>query len=143
MLYIHFRLVCTRLDDIFCWQEDRTLSNNLTLQYDKRMYLIEDTPETRVLKRKRVKVFDFANNEIKIKHEGKELPFGIHFDKLRSIEAGQIVDNKRLGNILRFVQEEQQKRDSRRSQSCPTRSLSGIKNIEKKKPADCRLRLVS
>lgn len=38
-----------KLEETFCWQEDRTLSNNLTFQYNKIMYLVEDTPENRKL----------------------------------------------------------------------------------------------
>lgn len=60
------------LDSIFSWQEDRTLSNNLTIQYDKFWYLIEDTPETRQLARKRVTVYEDFHGRIKIFYEGKE-----------------------------------------------------------------------
>jgi len=42
------------LNEVFRWQEDRTLPNNPTVQYDKILYLIEDTIRTRSLRRKRV-----------------------------------------------------------------------------------------
>ena len=114
-----------QLDEIFCWQEERTLSNNLTLQYDKIMYLVEDTPKTRLLKRKRVVVYDHPDHPIQIKHEGKVLPYKVHFDRIRKVEAGDIVENKRLSNVLRFIQDEQQKREPiKRSQSCPSRSIN-------------------
>lgn len=108
------------LNEIFSWQEGRTLSNNLTLQYDKVMYLIEDSIETRKLAKKRVTIFDFPNGSIKIKHEDKELPYSI-FDKIRRVDQGQIVENKRLGNALKFIKEKQDERDEKRSTKCPSR----------------------
>jgi hypothetical protein len=43
-----------RLDDIFTWQEQRSVSQALTLQYDKELYLIEPSPENQKLVGKRV-----------------------------------------------------------------------------------------
>lgn len=95
------------LKSIFSWQEDRTLSNNLTIQYDKFWYLIEDTLETRQLARKRVTVYEDFHGRIKIFYEGKELPYRV-FDKInRRVDPNAIVENKRLGNALKFIQERQ------------------------------------
>ena len=91
------------LGETFSWQEARTLSNNLTIQYDKVMYLIEDTPETRLLKRKKVMVYDHPDRPIVIKHGDTTLPYKIHFDRVRTVEPGDIVNNKRLGNVLRII----------------------------------------
>ena len=47
-----------------CWKEDRTVTHNLTVQYNKRLYLIEDTVQNRKLRRKRITIhdyFDFCN----------------------------------------------------------------------------------
>src|SRR5439155_16569730 len=46
------------LDDAFAWKEERTVSMNLTLQYDKVLFLLEPTAITRSLARKRVTVVD-------------------------------------------------------------------------------------
>lgn len=59
------------IDNIFCWQEDRTLSNNLTLQYNKVLFLIQDSPQTRKLAGKRVTVHDYHEGRIKIFMEVK------------------------------------------------------------------------
>jgi len=112
------------LREIFCWQEERTLSHNLTVQYDRVLYLIEDSVETRKLARKRVTVFDYADGTIKIKYNGKVLPYSA-FDKLREVDQGQIADNKRLGNVLQFVSEKQHQREQTRSASCPSRKHLG------------------
>src|SRR3984893_6118718 len=49
------------LVDVFAWREERTISNNLTLQYDKVVFLIEPNELTRELRRKRVTVVDYPD----------------------------------------------------------------------------------
>ncbi len=112
------------IDEIFCWQEERTLSKNLTLQYNKVIYLIEDSVKTRKLIRKRVMVHDFHDGRIKIKYQGKVLPYSI-FDRLQKVDQGKITDNKRLGGVLSFIKEKQDQRDEQRSTSCPSRRHLG------------------
>lgn len=94
------------LNEIFCWQEQRTLSNSLTVQYDKVIYLIKDSVETRKLARKKVTVFDYYDGTIKIKHDGKSLPYSI-FEKMKKVTQSAVVDNKRLGAVLSLVKERQ------------------------------------
>lgn len=109
------------LEDIFCWQEDRTLSENLTIQYDKVKYLIDDTPETRKLRRKRVTVYDYYDGSIKIKYGKSSLSYRV-FDKLRRVNAGAIIENERLGDVLSYIKELQdQREEEKRSKSCPKR----------------------
>ena len=43
-----------------CWKEDRTVTHNLTVQYNKRLYLIEDTVQNRKLRRKRITIHDYG-----------------------------------------------------------------------------------
>lgn len=114
-----------KIDDVFCWQEDRTVSNSLTFQYNKVLYLIEDSVETRKLARKRVTVCDYHDGSIKVKYEGKELPYSIHYDRLQTIEQGQVVDNKRLGNVMAFIIEKQAELNNERSKSVPKRRNQG------------------
>src|SRR6476646_5760647 len=47
------------LDDAFAWKEERTLSKNLTLQYDKVLFILEPTAITRSLACKQVMVLDY------------------------------------------------------------------------------------
>jgi hypothetical protein len=44
------------LDDAFAWKEERTVSVNLTLQYDQVLFILEPTGIARSLARKRVTV---------------------------------------------------------------------------------------
>lgn len=112
------------LDDIFSWQEIRKLSKSLTFQYDKVVYLIELTEENTRLVHEHVKVLDYPNGDIAIVYGHRKLAFKI-FDKLEHVQQTQIVDNKRLGQVLKFAQqqheefERQQKRT--RSKKAPKR----------------------
>lgn len=110
-----------KLEETFCWQEDRTLSNNLTFQYNKIMYLVEDTPENRKIARKRVTVYDYPDGSIEVRYEGKPLPYSALHDRLQSIEQGEVVDNKRLGNVMTFILEKQAELNCERSKSVPKR----------------------
>lgn len=120
------------LDDIFCWQESRTLSVNLTLQYDRVIYMLEDNIETRKLKRHKIIVHDYADGTIKLYHEGKELPYRV-FDRLQQIDQAQVANNKRLGAVLEFVQKKQQENEYGRSASTPSRVNDGGDSTHKKK----------
>lgn len=113
--------IANNLEEVFSWQEDRTLSQNLTLQYDKVLYLIEDSVETRKLAGKRVTVFDYYDGSIKVKYRGVELPYR-KFDKIRRVDLGAIVENERLGNVLAHIKRQQDlKGPVERSKSCPKR----------------------
>jgi len=63
------------LDDVFTWQEQRTLSASLPLQYDKVLYLVDPTPENGRLAGKRVMVIDYPDGRIKIRYEGRNLEY--------------------------------------------------------------------
>ena len=109
-----------QLDNIFCWQESRTLTRNLTLQYDKVLYIIEDTLENRKLKNTKVLVHDYQDGEIKIFHNDRELNHR-EFDKIATSHQGKVVPFKRLTRTIALVKEQQALRDEQRSQSCPKR----------------------
>jgi hypothetical protein len=47
------------LDDAFAWKEERTVSMNLTLQYDQVLFILEPTGIARSPARKRVTVIDY------------------------------------------------------------------------------------
>ncbi|WP_108652963.1 ISNCY family transposase [Dongshaea marina] len=96
------------LDDIFSWQEKRKLSKALTFQYDKVRYIVDPTPKTEALIGKNILIYDYPDGTIDAKYCGDSLPFKA-FDKLDKVDQGAIVENKRLGSVLAFAQEEQER----------------------------------
>jgi transposase len=112
------------LNEIFSWQEERSLSKNLTLQYNKVLYMIEDTLDNRQLAKNKVTVYDYYDGTIKIKHNNKELPYRI-FDKIQKVDQGEIVSNKRLGTVLNYIKKKQDENDKVRSASAPSKQHIG------------------
>ena len=97
---------------IFTWQEDRTISQALTLHYRRGVYLIDPGPLTRGLRGQRCRVHAYADGRLEMRHEGNSLPFTA-FEQQRRVTHGDIVSNKRLGAVLAKIQADQRTRDER------------------------------
>ena len=109
------------LDDTFTWQEQRSLSAALTLQYDKVLYLVDTIRENQRLAGKRVTVIDYPDGRIKIRYDGRDLGYR-EFDKLTHTHQGEVVPHKRLGAMLDLISENQKfLPQEKRSVKCPTR----------------------
>src|SRR5215475_14170690 len=108
------------LDDAFAWKEDRTVSKNLTLQYDQVLFILEPNEITRSLACKRVMVLDYPDGRFAIRHNGVDLPYRT-FDKRPQVNLAAIVENKRLGPVLAYIAEKQKELDMSRSAKAPRR----------------------
>ncbi len=75
------------------WKEERTVSNNLTLQYDQVLFILEPNEVTRPLARKRVMVFDDPDCRLAIKHNGRELPYRT-FDRRQQVGEGLLFQQR-------------------------------------------------
>ena len=94
------------LDEILAWREERTVTHNLTLHYDRMMLLLDPTPLARSLVRKKVEVVNYPDGRFAIQFNGTTLGFKL-FDKIQTVQAGAIVDNKRLSAVLEQVKAQQ------------------------------------
>jgi hypothetical protein len=56
------------LEDEFTWQEERTLSQALTLQYDKVLFILEPSEAAQAAIGKRVTVVDYPDGRIAIRN---------------------------------------------------------------------------
>ncbi len=110
-----------RLDQAFAWREERTVSHNLTIQYDRVLFLLEQNDVSRGLVRKRVIVSDYPDGRLVISHNGFPLPYRI-FDKLRQVDQGAIADNKHLSAALAHIKAKQEAAPGKRSQCAPRRT---------------------
>ena len=79
-------------------------------------FLLEPTELAKDLQRKRVKVYDYPDGTIAIKHNGTELPYSV-FDKVRQVRQADIVSNKRLSSVLQLVKEQQKVKSVERSKA--------------------------
>ena len=113
------------LDDIFTWQEPRKVTKNLTLTYDKCIYLLEPTELNHKLVGQYISFLEYPDGTVALMHEGRKLNYSI-FNKLAGLQQNEIVENKRLGTVLAHIQQqheelEKQNKRSRLKKSMPSR----------------------
>jgi Winged helix-turn helix len=94
------------LAEILAWREERTVTNSLTLHYDRMMLLLDPTEFARGLVRKKVEVVNYPDGQFAVQFEGTPLSFRV-FDKIQTVQPGTIIENKRLGAALAMVKEQQ------------------------------------
>ena len=114
----------TDLDDIFTWQEPRKVTKNLTITYDKCIYLLEPIPQNHKLVGQYILFLEYPDGTITIMHEGRKLNYSI-FNKLAKLQQNAVVENKRLGAVLAHIQQQheelEQQNKRNRSQKMPRR----------------------
>jgi transposase len=122
------------LDSIFSWREQRKVISNLTLHYERKLYLLSDTPANRRYAGKYLDVYQFPDGRIEIRAAGVSIPYST-YDKLGEIDQGAIVENKRLGFALRLAQTVQAARDNQSYAGPSTAHRSdGLRVPRKKHP---------
>jgi transposase len=85
------------LAHILTWQETRSLSKNLTLQFQKVVYQIQTDRPSYALRNAQVTVCVNAQEEITILYNGKTLPYSIYHQQAKQAE---IVSTKQLNQVL-------------------------------------------
>lgn len=80
------------LELIFTWREPRCVSKSLTIQYDKMLYLLEDTPAHRKLSGHFIEVYHYPDGRIEPRANGAALNRTL-FDRLSEIDQGAIVSS--------------------------------------------------
>ena len=104
-------LATEKLDDIFTWQETRRVSQSLTFSYQKRLFLLQDAPETRALAGKRVTVVELNDGTVQARHDGKVLSMKSFSKDDAQITQGAIVSNKLLSGALQHIKDKQATKD--------------------------------
>jgi len=83
----------------FTWREPRRVSKRLTVQYDKILYLIEDSEYSRRAIGKYIDVWYYPDGHKELRLNDVLLPYST-YDRLSEVDPVTIVDNKRLGHVL-------------------------------------------
>ncbi len=112
------------LDLVLTWREPRKVTKSLTVQYDRVMYLLDDTPENRQLVDRTIEVWEYPDGRIELRAEGRVLPCR-QYDRLAEIDQGAIVEHKRLSHMLQIAQALQAQRDNSRIGKAPSRTHRG------------------
>ena len=95
-----------RLRTILCRREQRHVSQQLTLSYDRQRIMLERNDVTEGLAGKHVDTYAFADGRLEVRWQGLSLPFKA-FDKDQRVSHAAIVENKRLGEVLAFIKRQQ------------------------------------
>lgn len=113
------------LEDIFTWQEPRKVTKNLTITYDKCIYLLEPTELNHKLVGQYISFLEYPDGTVALMHEGQKINYSV-FNKLAGLQQNEVVENKRLGSVLAHIQQqheelEKQNKRSRLKKSMPSR----------------------
>ena len=112
------------LDAIFTWRVQHKVTQALTLQHERRIYLLQDAPDTRVLIHRYIDVWEYPDGHIELRADGRVLPYA-RYDRLSQVDTDAVVENKRLGHALQVAQLIESQRDDRRRTNGPSRTLAG------------------
>jgi transposase len=112
------------LDQVLTWREARKVKKSLTVQYDRVLYLLDDTPENRKLIDRYIEVWEYPDGRIELRADGRVVPCR-EYDKLTEVDQGAVVEHKRLGHALQISQVIQAQRDNSRIGKAPSRTHRG------------------
>ncbi len=112
------------LDLVLTWREPRKVTKSLTVQYDRVMYLLDDTLENRKLIDRYIDVWEYPDGRIELRADGRVLA-SRQYDRLAEIDQGAVVEHKRLSHVLQVAQAIQAQRDSSRIGKAPSRTHLG------------------
>lgn len=95
------------------------------MQYDRVLYLLDDTPENRAWIHRDIEVWEYPDGRIELRAAAQILSARA-YDRLAEVDQGAIVDHKRLSHALQVAQAFQAQRDSRRIGTAPSRTHRGL-----------------
>jgi transposase len=105
-LHRRLNVQASRLADILCHREQRYLSQQLALAYDRRQIILERSELADKLAGQYVDVYDFADRPLEVRWKGHSLPYRV-FSKDQRVSHTAIVENKRLAHALTVVKAQQ------------------------------------
>jgi len=82
------------------------------------IYLLKSNEESTRIAGEKITIYDFPEGTLAFKYGYRSLKYQM-FDKLECLDQGQIIDNKRLGAVLRLAHSKMNKleRDGKRERS--------------------------
>ncbi|MCP3728788.1 ISNCY family transposase, partial [Paraburkholderia sp. CNPSo 3272] len=119
------------------WREPRKVKKSLTVQYDRVLYLLDDTPENRKLIDRYIEVWEYPDGRIELRADGRVVPYR-EYDKLTEVDQGAVVEHKRLSHVLQVSQVIQAQRDNERIGKAPSRTHRGDSTRTERKQGHAR-----
>lgn len=110
-----------RLADVLCRRDERYVGNQLAFSYDRQRIILEENEITRGLPGKYVDSYEYPDGRLDFRWKGVSLPYSV-FDKDQRVTHAAITENKRLGAVLEFIKEEQDKAPPKKRRAGKQRS---------------------
>ena len=120
-----------RLRQVLCWREQRHVGQQLTLSYERKRIMLEETELTRGLVGQYVDTYAFADGRLEVRWKGVALSYRA-FDKDQRVTQADIVENKRLSAVLAQVKEMQESRPPPRVKT--NSEKTGYRKTGRRKP---------
>ena len=120
-LHRKLNVQASRLTDILCHREQRHVSQQLSLAYDRKQIILDRGDLADKLPGQYVEVYDFADRPLEVRWKGHLLPYRV-FSKDQRVSHTATVENKRLGHALKIVKAQQ---EIKRSPKVMTNSAKG------------------
>jgi len=108
-LHRPLKMAADRLDDILCHREQRYVSEQLTMSYNRTQIILERGEVSEGLAGKYVDLYDYPDGRLEVRWKGQSLPYRV-FSKDQRVSHTAIVENKRLGHVLAIVKAQQDKK---------------------------------
>ncbi len=105
-LHRPLNIVPTRLNDILCHGEQRYVSEQLAMSYDRKQIILERNDVSEGLGGKYVDLYDFPDGRLEVRWKGQALPYRV-FSKDQRVSHTAIVENKRLRHALSIIKAQQ------------------------------------
>ncbi|MGH7646266.1 MAG: ISNCY family transposase, partial [Gemmatimonadales bacterium] len=102
------------LDQIFTWQETRHVSRQLTVNYKRDLYVLEDSVENRRLRGHTVLLSEDAANTVTLRAQGRLLAARLFPKDHARVAPGTIVEHKHLDGVFQWIAAQQAERDAAR-----------------------------
>jgi hypothetical protein len=90
----------SRLQDILCYRDERAVSAQLVVCYERRRLILEDNDLSRAAVGHYVETFAFADGRIDLRWKGISLPYRIFDKDQQRVTHAAITENKRLSAVL-------------------------------------------
>jgi hypothetical protein len=110
-----------RLADVLCRRDERYVGNQLAFSYKRQRIILEENEVTRGLPGKCVDSYEYPDGRLEFRWKGVSFPYSV-FDKDQRVTHAAITGNKRLGAVLEFIKEEQEKASPKKRRAGKQRS---------------------
>ncbi len=107
-LHRPMNLAPDRLHEILCKREQRYVGAQLTFSFERQRIMLEESDVTRGLVGRYVETYAYADGRLDVRWKGHSLPYTV-FDKDQRVTHAAITENKRLGDVLAYIKERQER----------------------------------